>query len=74
MLALWSRARPRDYFDVDVLLEHYGRGELLELAACDSSSAICVHNSPTHRDRPADGSDGYRSLVGVVAVREDANP
>jgi hypothetical protein len=33
VLALWSRARPRDYFDVAVLLEHYGRGELLELAA-----------------------------------------
>ena len=33
MLALWSRARPRDYFDVAVPLEHYGRGELLELAA-----------------------------------------
>ena len=33
MLALWSRARPRDYFDVAVLLEHYGRGEPLELAA-----------------------------------------
>ena len=33
VLALWSRARPRDYFDVAVLLEHYGRGEPLELAA-----------------------------------------
>jgi len=43
------------------------------VAECDSSSAIGVHNSPTHRDRPADGSDGYRSLVPAVAVREDAN-
>ena len=33
VLALWSRARPRDYFDAAVLLELYGRGELLELAA-----------------------------------------
>jgi hypothetical protein len=33
VLAFWSRARPRDYFDVAVLLEHYGRGKLLELAA-----------------------------------------
>ena len=44
------------------------------VAECDGCSAIGVHNSPTHRDRPADGSDGYRSLVPAVAVREDANP
>src|SRR6185437_10721159 len=25
------------------------------VAECDSCSAIGVHNSPTHRDRPADG-------------------
>ncbi|MGH3917299.1 MAG: hypothetical protein ACRDTC_28395 [Pseudonocardiaceae bacterium] len=33
MLALWDRARPRDYFDVNVLLERYGPDRLLELAA-----------------------------------------
>ena len=40
MLALWSRARPRDYFDVAVLLEHYGRGELLELAASKDAGVM----------------------------------
>ncbi|MGH3437319.1 MAG: nucleotidyl transferase AbiEii/AbiGii toxin family protein [Pseudonocardiaceae bacterium] len=33
VLALWDRARPRDYFDVDALLERYGPNRLLELAA-----------------------------------------
>jgi hypothetical protein len=33
MLALWGRARPRDYVDVAALLERYGADRLLELAA-----------------------------------------
>lgn len=33
VLALWDRARPRDYFDVDALLGRYGPDRLLELAA-----------------------------------------
>jgi len=32
-LALWSRARPRDFFDVAALLDRYGAAQLLELAA-----------------------------------------
>ncbi|MPZ00251.1 MAG: hypothetical protein GEU97_20150 [Actinophytocola sp.] len=33
VLALWGRARPRDYFDVAALLDRYSPGELLEFAA-----------------------------------------
>jgi len=32
-LALWGRARPRDFVDVVALLDRYGRDRLLELAA-----------------------------------------
>lgn len=32
MLALWGRARPRDFFDVAALVDHYGHERLLELA------------------------------------------
>ncbi|TCO52865.1 nucleotidyl transferase AbiEii/AbiGii toxin family protein [Actinocrispum wychmicini] len=37
VLALWDRARPRDYFDVNALLGHYGPDRLLELAAAKDS-------------------------------------
>lgn len=33
VLALWGRARPRDFFDVHALLQIYGASRLLELAA-----------------------------------------
>lgn len=33
VLALWGRARPRDFFDVHALLQLYGPSRLLELAA-----------------------------------------
>src|SRR5215475_3572144 len=33
MLALWARARPRDFLDVAALLDRYGPERLLELAA-----------------------------------------
>jgi hypothetical protein len=33
VLALWGRARPRDYFDVAALLDRYNADELLALAA-----------------------------------------
>jgi len=33
VLALWGRARPRDYFDVAALLDRYSADELLALAA-----------------------------------------
>ena len=33
VLALWGRARPRDFFDVHALLQIYGPSRLLELAA-----------------------------------------
>jgi hypothetical protein len=33
VLALWGRARPRDFFDVAALLEQFGSDRLLELAA-----------------------------------------
>ncbi|MGH3568179.1 MAG: nucleotidyl transferase AbiEii/AbiGii toxin family protein [Pseudonocardia sp.] len=33
VLALWGRARPRDYFDVHALLQRFGPDRLLELAA-----------------------------------------
>jgi Nucleotidyl transferase AbiEii toxin, Type IV TA system len=32
VLALWGRARPRDFFDVAALLDRYGADRLLELA------------------------------------------
>lgn len=32
VLALWGRARPRDYFDVVALLDHYSADELLRVA------------------------------------------
>ena len=32
VLALWNRARPRDFFDVAALLDRYGSDRLLELA------------------------------------------
>jgi hypothetical protein len=32
MLALWGRARPRDFFDVAALIDRYGHERLLELA------------------------------------------
>jgi len=37
VLALWDRARPRDYFDVNALLECYGPDRLLELTAAKDS-------------------------------------
>ena len=33
VLALWARARPRDYHDVATLIDRFGRDRLLELAA-----------------------------------------
>lgn len=33
VLALWGRARPRDFFDVGALLQRYGHDRLLDLAA-----------------------------------------
>jgi hypothetical protein len=33
VLALWGRARPRDFYDVHALMRHYSRGALLQLAA-----------------------------------------
>jgi Nucleotidyl transferase AbiEii toxin, Type IV TA system len=33
VLALWGRARPRDFFDVHALLERFGSARLLELAS-----------------------------------------
>jgi hypothetical protein len=33
VLALWGRARPRDFYDVAALRDRYGSGRLLELAA-----------------------------------------
>jgi predicted nucleotidyltransferase component of viral defense system len=33
LLALWGRARPRDFYDVAALLDRYGPDRLLELAA-----------------------------------------
>jgi predicted nucleotidyltransferase component of viral defense system len=32
VLALWGRARPRDFFDVAALIERYGTDQLLTLA------------------------------------------
>ncbi|MCA1605901.1 MAG: nucleotidyl transferase AbiEii/AbiGii toxin family protein [Acidobacteria bacterium] len=37
VLALWHRARPRDYLDVNALLERYSPDRLLELAATKDS-------------------------------------
>ena len=37
MLALWGRARPRDYFDVAALIDHYSRDQLLTIAAAKDS-------------------------------------
>jgi hypothetical protein len=36
-LALWARARPRDFLDVQALLDRYGPDRLLELAAAKDS-------------------------------------
>jgi len=33
VLALWGRARPRDFYDVRALMNHYDRDQLLSLAA-----------------------------------------
>jgi hypothetical protein len=33
VLALWGRARPRDYFDVAALINHYSKEQLLAIAA-----------------------------------------
>lgn len=37
MLALWGRARPRDFFDVAALIDRYGHDRLLELAGAKDS-------------------------------------
>jgi len=37
VLALWGRARPRDYFDVAALIDHYSRDQLLDIAAAKDS-------------------------------------
>jgi hypothetical protein len=37
VLALWGRARPRDFYDVAALLDRYGRDRLLELAVAKDS-------------------------------------
>lgn len=65
VLALWSRARPRDYFDVAALLEYYGRGELLQLAASKDTGftpttfvdALRAIDRLTRRDWDEDGVD-----------------
>jgi hypothetical protein len=42
MLALWGRARPRDFFDVAALIDGYGYERLLELSeAKDSGFTRC---------------------------------
>lgn len=33
VLALWGRARPRDFYDVRALMRHYSAADLLDLAA-----------------------------------------
>jgi predicted nucleotidyltransferase component of viral defense system len=43
MLALWGRARPRDFFDVAALIECYGHDRLLELAGAKDSG--CTHET-----------------------------
>lgn len=37
VLALWARARPRDYHDVARLIERFGQNQLLELASAKDS-------------------------------------
>ena len=37
VLTLWGRARPRDYFDVAALTEHYSREQLLTIAGAKDS-------------------------------------
>lgn len=66
VLALWDRARPRDYFDVDALLERYGPDRLFELAAAKDSGftpvAFVDSLRAITRLGPADwAEDGVRS-------------
>lgn len=43
MLALWGRARPRDFFDVAALIDRYGDERLLELAEAKDSGLPARH-------------------------------
>lgn len=38
VLALWGRARPRDFYDVRALMQHYSKQGLLDLAAAKDAS------------------------------------
>ncbi|HEY0694941.1 MAG TPA: nucleotidyl transferase AbiEii/AbiGii toxin family protein [Kribbella sp.] len=63
VLALWGRARPRDYFDVAALIDHYSRDQLLTIAAAKDSGftlttfidALRAINRLQHPDWAEDG-------------------
>lgn len=42
VLALWGRARPRDFYDVHALMQHYTRDGLLRLAATKDAGFTTV--------------------------------
>ena len=61
VLALWGRARPRDYLDVAALLRRYAPARLLELAALKDSGFTPATFIPAlhaiDRLRPADWAE-----------------
>jgi hypothetical protein len=64
-LALWGRARPRDFYDVRALLDRYDSERLLELAGAKDAGfsvatfldALNAINRLTHDDWAEDGID-----------------
>lgn len=65
VLALWGRARPRDFYDVRALMNHYNRDQLLNLAASKDAGftsatfldALNAINRLTSDDWAEDGID-----------------
>lgn len=77
VLALWGRARPRDYHDVHALMSHYTREDLLRLAAAKDAgfttatflNALNAIRRLTESDWAEDGigSDSVPHLRSVFA-------
>ncbi|MDN5860126.1 MAG: nucleotidyl transferase AbiEii/AbiGii toxin family protein, partial [Pseudonocardia sp.] len=80
VLALWARARPRDYHDVAALIERFGHDRLLELAAEKDAGfttetfvdALTAIRRLTDSDWTEDGIDP-RSVAALTQLFEQWN-
>lgn len=74
VLALWGRARPRDFYDVNALVQRYGRAALLRLAAAkDHGFTIATFVDALNAIRrlgPEDWTEDGVDLADVEVLRE----